>query len=46
MVERGSEGGASFSVKRLHGEASGGSFFTGDPGRYVNKGSRYGHLSP
>jgi hypothetical protein len=34
------------SLKRLHGDASGGSFFTGDPGRYVKKGSRYGHLSP
>ena len=33
------EGG---SVRRASGEGS----FTGDPGRYVKKGSRYGHLSP
>jgi len=46
MVERGSGAEASFSLKRLHGQDSGGSFFTEDPGRYDNKGSRYGHLSP
>ena len=26
--------------------ASGGNFFTGDPGKYVRKVSGYGHLSP
>ena len=31
-----------FSLKRLSVEGS----FTGDPGRYVKKGSGYGHLSP
>jgi len=31
-----------FSLKRLSAEGS----FTGDPGRYVKKGSVYGHLSP
>jgi len=29
-------------VRRTSGEG----FFTGDPGRYVKKGSVYGHLSP
>jgi hypothetical protein len=39
--------GASLSLKRLCGEGlSLGSPFTGDPGRHVKKGSRYGHLSP
>ena len=30
-----------FSLKTVTAEGS----FTGDPGRYVKKGSRYGHLS-
>ena len=34
------------SLKRLHGGDAEGSFFTGSPGRYVKKGSGYGHLSP
>jgi len=34
------------SLKRLRGGDSEGSFFTGGPGRYVKKGSGYGHLSP
>jgi hypothetical protein len=34
-------------LKRLKGEGleGGGGSFTGDPGRYVKKGSGYGHLS-
>jgi len=35
------------SLKRLHGAALGGvSSFIGDPGRYVQIVSGYGHLSP
>jgi len=35
------------SLKSLCGEGleGGGGSFTNDPGRYVKKGSRYGHLS-
>jgi hypothetical protein len=36
----------SFSLKRLSAEGFWGVFFTRDPGRYVKKGSGYGHLSP
>jgi len=35
---------ASLSLKRLHGRGLRGSSFTGDPGRYVEKVSGYGHL--
>jgi len=34
------------SMKRLHGGGLGGSAFTGDPGIYIKKVSRYRHLSP
>ena len=34
------------SLKRLSGEGLEWGFFTGYHGRYVNKGSEYGHLSP
>jgi len=34
------------SLKRLCEGGLRGSSFTGDPGRYVKKVSRYGHLSP
>ena len=30
----------------MEGASGGGSFFTGDPGKYVKMGSRYGHLFP
>jgi len=34
----------SLSLKRLRGGGLGGNSFTGDPGRYVEKVSGYGHL--
>jgi len=34
-----------FCLKRLSAEDLCGGLFTGDPGRYVKKGSRYRHLS-
>jgi len=34
------------SLKRLHGGGLGGSSFPGDPRRYVQIVSGYGHLSP
>jgi hypothetical protein len=34
----------SLSLKRLRRGSSGGSSFTGDPGRYAKKVSGYGHL--
>jgi hypothetical protein len=34
------------SLKGLIGVGLEGSSFTGDPGIYVKRGSRYGHLSP
>jgi len=43
------EGGSMerLSLKRLRGGSlEGGNPFTGDPGRYAKKVSRYGHLSP
>jgi hypothetical protein len=44
---KGAVGMELLSLKRLHGGGPwGGSFFTGDPGRYVKIGSGYGHLSP
>ena len=36
----------SLSLKRLRGGGVGGNSFTGDPGRYVEKVSGYGHLCP
>jgi hypothetical protein len=39
---KGALGMECFSLKRLTAEGS----FTGDPGRYVKKGSGYGHISP
>jgi hypothetical protein len=39
---KGALGMECFSLKRLNAEGS----FTGDPGRYVKKGSGYGHTSP
>jgi hypothetical protein len=35
-----------FSLKRLSAEGYEEGSFTGDPGRYVNKGTGYGHLFP
>ena len=46
MDEWGSRDGASLSEEDPWRSLGGGSSFTGDPGRYVKKGSRYGHLSP
>ena len=34
------------SLKKLSAEGLEDGSFTGDPGRYVKKGSGYGHLSP
>jgi len=34
------------SLKRLCGGGLRGSYFTGDPGIYIKKVSRYRHLSP
>jgi len=35
-----------FSLKRLNAEGLWGDSFAGDPGKYVKKGSGYGHFSP
>jgi len=35
-----------FSLKGVSSEGFWGGLFTRDPGRYVKKGSGYGHLSP
>jgi len=43
---KGTLGMEHLSLKRLCGGGLGGSFFTGDPGRYVKKVSGYWHLSP
>jgi len=43
---KGALGMECFSLKRLSQWASGEGSFTGDPGRYVKKGSGYRHLSP
>jgi hypothetical protein len=43
---KGALGMEHYSLKRLSAEASGEGPFTGDPGRYVKKGSGYRHLSP
>jgi hypothetical protein len=45
---KGALGMECLSLKRLRGEGFGvgGSSFTGEPERYVKKGSGYGHLSP
>ena len=44
---KGDLGTERLSLKRLRGGViGGGSSFTRDPGRYVKKGSGYGHLSP
>jgi hypothetical protein len=42
---KGSLGMERFSLKRLSAEGLWEGSFTGDPGRYVKKGSGYGHLS-
>jgi hypothetical protein len=47
-MDEGALGMERLSLKRISGqglEGWGGSF-TGGPGRYVKKGSGYGHLSP
>ena len=46
MEEGVSRDGASLSEEAPWRGPQGGSFFTGDPGRYVKMGSGYGHLSP
>jgi len=43
---KGALGMGHLSLKRLRGRGLKGSSFTGDPGRYVEKVSGYGHLSP
>jgi len=42
---KGALGMEHLSLKRLHGGGVRGSSFTEDPGIYVKKVSRYGHLS-
>jgi len=48
LDEGGSGGGAMLSDEApwRGASAGGGGFFTGNPGRYVQIVSRYGHLSP
>jgi len=43
---KGAIGMERFSLKRLTVEGLWGRLFTGDPGRYVKKGSGYGQISP
>jgi len=45
-MDEGGSGMESLSLKRLSGGALRGRAFTGDPGRYVKKGSTYRSLSP
>ena len=45
MDEGGSRNEASLSEESQWRGPRGGSSFTGEPGRYVKKGSGYGHLS-
>jgi len=40
---KGALGMEHLSLKKLCGEGLGGGSCTGDPGRYIKKGSRYGH---
>jgi hypothetical protein len=43
---KGALGMEHLSLKRLSGQGLEGGSFSGDPERYVKKGSGYGHLSP